>query len=83
MCDWVTLLYCRKLTEHCKPTIMEKVKIIKKFLAHSTHFRKKKIKSFNKFCNCYSPRGEKKSASFSQTVYQSNLLNFCLGNILS
>ena len=28
MCDWVTLLYCRKLTEHCKPTIMEKIKII-------------------------------------------------------
>ena len=25
MCDWVTLLYSRKLTEHCKPGIMEKV----------------------------------------------------------
>ena len=34
MCDWVTLLYSRKLTEHCKPAIMEKIKIIikKKFL---------------------------------------------------
>ena len=30
MCDWVTLLYGRKLTEHCKPTIKEKIKIIKK-----------------------------------------------------
>ena len=30
MCDWVTLLYSRKLTEHCKPVIMEKIKIIKK-----------------------------------------------------
>ena len=30
MCDWVTLLYSRKLTEHCKPTIMEKIKIILK-----------------------------------------------------
>ena len=30
MCDWVTLLYSRKLAEHCKPTIMEKIKIIKK-----------------------------------------------------
>ena len=30
MCDWVTLLCSRKLTEHCKPTIMEKIKIIKK-----------------------------------------------------
>ena len=32
MCDCVTLLYNRKLTEHCKPTIMEKIKIIKKLL---------------------------------------------------
>ena len=24
------MLYSRKLTEHCKPTIMEKIKIIKK-----------------------------------------------------
>jgi len=30
MCDWVTLLYSRKLTEHCKPAIIEKVKIILK-----------------------------------------------------
>ena len=29
LCDWVTLLYSRKLTGHCKPAIMEKVKIIK------------------------------------------------------
>ena len=29
MCDWVTLLYSSKLTEDCKPTIMEKMKIIK------------------------------------------------------
>ena len=28
MCDWVTLLYSRKLTGHCKPAIMEKIKII-------------------------------------------------------
>ena len=25
---WDTLLYNRKLTEHCKPAIMEKIKII-------------------------------------------------------
>jgi len=30
MCDWVTLLYSRKLTECSKPNIMEKIKIIKK-----------------------------------------------------
>ena len=28
MCDWDPLLYSRKLTEHCKPAIMEKIKII-------------------------------------------------------
>ena len=31
MCDQVTLLYSRKFTEHCKPAIMEKIKIIIKF----------------------------------------------------
>ena len=30
MCDGVTLLCSRKLTEHYKPTIMEKIKIIKR-----------------------------------------------------
>ena len=29
ICDWVTLWYSR-ITEHCKPTITEKIKIIKK-----------------------------------------------------
>ena len=29
MCDWVTLLYSRKLIEHCKPAIMEKKKHLK------------------------------------------------------
>ena len=28
MYNWVTMLYSRKLTEHCKPAIMEKIKII-------------------------------------------------------
>ena len=28
MCNWVTLLYSRKLTEHYKPAAMEKIKII-------------------------------------------------------
>ena len=26
MCNWVTMLYSGKLTEHCKPAIMEKNK---------------------------------------------------------
>ena len=30
MCDWLTLLCSRKLAEHCKPAIMEKIKIITK-----------------------------------------------------
>ena len=29
ICDCITLLYGRKLAEHCKPAIMEKIKIIK------------------------------------------------------
>ena len=28
MCHWVPLLYSRKLTEHCKAAIPEKIKII-------------------------------------------------------
>ena len=28
VCHWVSLLYSRKLTEHCKPTMMENTKII-------------------------------------------------------
>ena len=28
MCNWVTMLYIRKLTEHSKPAMMEKIKII-------------------------------------------------------
>ena len=35
MCDWVNLLYRRKLTEHYKPAIMEKNK---------KHYEKKKEK---------------------------------------
>ena len=30
MYDWITFLHCRKLTEHYKPTIVEKIKIILK-----------------------------------------------------
>ena len=32
LCDWVTLPYSRKLTEHGKPIIMEKIKIILKII---------------------------------------------------
>ena len=33
MCNWVSLLYSRKLTGHSKPAIMEKIKIIiKKYI---------------------------------------------------
>ena len=34
MCNWVTILYSRKMTVHCKPAIMEKNKnsCIKKYL---------------------------------------------------
>ena len=36
MCDWVTLLYSRKFTEHCKPDMMEKIKNIKKKKEYGT-----------------------------------------------
>ena len=32
--DWVTFMYSGKLTEHCKPTIIKKIKIIKKKTRH-------------------------------------------------
>ena len=38
MCKWVTTLYSRKLTEHCEPAIVEKIKIIIKKI--STNFEK-------------------------------------------
>ena len=38
MCDWVILLYSRKLTELCKPALKEKIKII---------FLKKELVSFH------------------------------------
>ena len=34
MCDWATLLYSRKLTEHGKPAIMEKIKSLQKHQHH-------------------------------------------------
>ena len=41
VCDWVTLLYSRKLTEHGKPAIMEKNKNHQKkkinFMKNLTH----------------------------------------------
>ena len=40
MCDGVTLLYSRKLTEHRKPAIMEKIKIIIKFFKKTLLFKK-------------------------------------------
>ena len=40
MCDWATLLYSRKLKEHCKPAIMEK---------NTNHYIKNKIVLFK--CN--------------------------------
>ena len=44
MCDWVTLLNSRKLTEHCKPAKVEnKIKIIKKKMNKSKILRKNKL----------------------------------------
>ena len=48
MYDWVTLLCSRKLTEHCKSAIMEKIKvIIKIFLNKNNDKEPRKIKPAN------------------------------------
>ena len=44
MCNWVTMLYIRKLTEHCKPAIMEKKIIIQKKLI--SFFNKNELKIY-------------------------------------
>ena len=53
MCDWVISPYSRKLTEHCKPAIMKKIKIIKiKIKFHwevKLMIRKKNAKKKKKF----------------------------------
>ena len=43
MCHWVTLLYSRKLTEHCEPAIMKKKTI--KYKKRKKPFRGKKTKN--------------------------------------
>ena len=52
VCDWVTLLYSRKLTEHCKPAITEKIKNClknKKGVDLKRHFSKSNIKMANRY----------------------------------
>ena len=62
ICDWVTLLYSRKLTEHCKPAIMEKIKIIKK--------KREIFQTFKKFqyVNVYGPRTENLKSELGQII---------------
>ena len=47
MCDWVTLLYSRKLTEHCKPAKMEKNKNHLKKKKELRHLEKRKISALS------------------------------------
>ena len=49
MCDWVTLLYSRKLTEYCKPVIIEKK------LKNNLILKKKKI-TIVFISPCYRPQ---------------------------
>ena len=85
MCDWVTLLYSKKLTEHCKPPIMEKIEVIFK-----KPKKKKKCKnnvndqtkiSLDYFGNCWSPnlllqklqnKGRRVLAPILSFLYESN-----------
>ena len=46
--DWVTLLYNRKLTEHCKPAVMEKNKNKKNVYIDISCYYLKKIKKRSK-----------------------------------
>jgi len=46
MCNWVTMLYIRKLTEHCKPAIMEKNK--NHYILKKVHFSSLKHSKQNK-----------------------------------
>ena len=41
MCNWVTMLYSRKLTEHCKTAIMEKNK--NHYIKNVIYFKMNKI----------------------------------------
>ena len=61
VCDWATLLCSRKLTERCKPTLMEKKKSLNK---------KKKKKSVNN-----PGRGHSIKWWFQQTLFSFNLLS--------
>ena len=47
ICNWVPMLYSRKLTEHCKPAVMEKnKKLYKNKKQNKTcHFKKKEKKN--------------------------------------
>ena len=68
MCDWVTLPCSSKLTEHCKPAIMEKkIKIIKK-----KKKRKPEGKAFWKSC-----------FALFRFVEMTRKQDFCLGNIFT
>ena len=42
MRKWVTMLYSRKLPEHCKPAIMEKIKIIINEMYKNKYIKNKK-----------------------------------------
>jgi len=71
MFDWVTLLYIRRwtLTEHCKPTIMEKIKIIIKNKNH-VRYNPHKIWLFFTWHNVYKVHP-------CNIVYQYSLLIYC------
>lgn len=54
VCDWVTLLNSRKLTEHHKPTKKEKIKIIKNCILISAIFwYLLKFCALDKYLTCF------------------------------
>ena len=53
MCNWVTMLYSRKVTEHCKPVIMKKNKNHYKKRNQARKRKKKAYRLESKKQNCF------------------------------
>ena len=66
MYDWVTLLYNRKLTEHCKPAIMEKNK---------NHYLRKKNSGWKNTLFLYSP--EWKLCAKLEVTHRAEIRCYC------
>ena len=80
MCDWVTLLYSRKSTEHCKPAMVDKnylnnFKYNKMFQAHKRPPRYVLEKSITEyFYNHETKRPNKQNAKLRKQKGKAELI---------